>query len=218
MDPFHAQPNESIYEHVPSVADSRVTRVALVTEPTPHIPPHAVPPIAHTVLVIHQHHSCIAVCVDAAKFETREPLPAIAPSVHQLQPVEENFEARASPSAQQQQERVYPYAPEEYERAPELSGEPRVEEAGQREQSELHAELLEGQQFNDADVDPQQIAPGAETHEGGESQQQQAFLTDTEPPSNACKPFCSVPSACSSSSLLRVLLGHVHVHIRVLFC
>ena len=138
------------------------------------------------VLVLVSHHSCTCtVCADAAKFETREPLPAIAPSVHQLPPVEESFEARESA-------RVYPYAPEEYERAPEF-GELSAEETGQREQSELHAELLEGQQFNDADVDPEQMAPGAETHEGGDGQQQQAFLTDTELPPNACEPF-----ACSS--------------------
>ena len=163
---------------------------------------------ARTVRTVYSsssvHHSYCCVC-GAAQFETREPLPAIAPSVHQLQPVEESFEARASPSAQpeqqqeypqeqleqQQQERVYPYAPEEYERAPESSGETHAEETGENERSEQRPELLEGQQFNDADVDPQQIAPGAETQDGGDGQQQ-AFLTDTEPPPDVCVPFCSL--------------------------
>lgn len=127
--------------------------------------------------------------------KTREPLPAIAPNTHQpLQPVEELTEARASLSAQLQRE--YPYAPQDFEREQEAFGAEQMGNGGGDVEGGAFAEnpdpqftapettdpaerqeLLEGQQFADRDVDPEQIAPGAETQG---PYQQVAFITVCE--------------------------------------
>lgn len=61
------------------------------------------------------------------KFETREPLPNIAPNKAHLvntplDPVDESGEAASAPPPPPQQQRVYPYAPQEYEPEPEGHG------------------------------------------------------------------------------------------------